>query len=226
MAVRYIDFNKIWQRHIDLYAEVFIYSLKCLSEDNCLNGQEDEDRISVYLWKNLKKVCARWSLTKNQEIPAPQVQTPVQDIIRAAKKRMKALKKPDFTCFRFNASKGENIGLHIECKKLGKPSSSGWKFNKNYITDGIMRFDLKEYQYGMDAISGMMVGYIVSMLPEDILKEVNEYQNKYLKGHSKLKFNFSSGLVFKTQQKITRKNIRPKNFHLSHLWVDLKQNNN
>ncbi|MCK5492755.1 MAG: hypothetical protein KAJ14_06575, partial [Candidatus Omnitrophica bacterium] len=137
ITMRYIDFNKVWQRHLDLYAQVFICSLKRLSEDSCLTGQEDEDQISVHLWKELKKTCSQWTVERNQEIPVPQAQTPVQDIVRATKKGINALKKPDFTCCRVNTFNGETVGLHIECKKLGKPSDSGWKYNKNYVTRGI-----------------------------------------------------------------------------------------
>ena len=222
MPVRSINFPKIWQRHVELYSKVFVYSLKDLYKANCLNGDEREDEISVYLWDILKRKCRKSSLKRGLEIPAPQIQTPVQDVETARNKGVNALNKPDFTCFRFNASEGESVGLHIECKKLGKPSSPGWKYNKNYVTDGIVRFDSKKHQYGMNVVSGMMIGYIVSMLPRDILKEVNESQKNFLNGYPALKFNFLLRPVFSDQQKITRKHVIPKNFYLLHLWVDLR----
>ena len=218
-----IDFPKIWQRHVELYSEVFIYSLKDLCKANCLKNDKNEDEISVYLWDILKKKCKKMSLVRGQEIPAPQIQTPIQDVNRAINKGVNSLNKPDFTCFRFNAPEGENVGLHVECKKLGKPSSIRWKYNKQYVTDGIKRFDSEKHQYGMNVVSGMIIGYIVSMLPEDILKEVNESQRNFLKGYPALKFNFLLRPVFSEQQKIVRKHIIPKNFQLLHLWVDLRR---
>ncbi|MFH1527960.1 MAG: hypothetical protein ABIG69_15115 [Bacteroidota bacterium] len=206
-----------------MYSKVFVYSLKDLYKENCLNGDENEDEISVYLWGILKKECKKLSLKRGLEIPAPQIQTPVQDVDRAINKGVNSLNKPDFTCFRFNTPEGESVGLHIECKKLGKPSSFGWKYNENYVTKGIMRFDSKKHQYGMNVVSGMMIGYIVSMLPKDILKEVNESQSNFLNGYSALKFNFLLRPVFSKQQKIVRKYVVPKNFKILHLWVDLRR---
>jgi len=215
------NFTKIWQRHVELYTEIFIISLNRLCIENCIDDQEYEDKINYYLWEILREVCLESSSKNNQEIPPPTYQQPIPDSKRVAIYGSRTLKKPDFTCDKNNNIEPRWVSLHIECKKLGKPRKLSWKFNERYILDGILRFDSKEHQYGADSFSGIMIGYIVSMLPEDILKEVNMILNKSSIGCTKLKFNFKSNPVFKTNQKINRQNVKPKNFELIHLWANL-----
>lgn len=217
-----IDFNKLWQRHVGLYEEVFKCSLKRLSQDNSLRGKETEDQISIFLWGELSTICQERAARCNEEIKVPIFQFPIQNIVRAQTHGANSLKKPDFTCSFYDADEGKSIDLHIECKKLGTPSSPSWVFNKNYVREGIVRFDSKEHQYSVPAVSGMMIGYIISMSPQDILTEVNQVIN----GYSKLRFNFKAGPVFRTQQALKRKNVEPENLNLIHLWVELKKSVN
>ena len=62
----------------------------------------------------------------------------------------------------------------IECKRLGAPSSPSWKLNKNYITNGVLRFVKVESGYGKFCSSSAMVGYVQSMDLSDILREINQ----------------------------------------------------
>ncbi len=61
----------------------------------------------------------------------------------------------------------------IECKRLGSPSSAGWKFNVHYVCDGVRRFTNLEWQYGRNVATGAMVGYVESLTPGEIVAEVN-----------------------------------------------------
>ena len=135
-------------------------------------------------------------------------------------------KRPDFTCKCSNpfasCTEEHEIALHVECKLLGNPTSKTWILNENYVTRGIKRFDCLTHEYGKRASSGMMIGYIISMEPELIVKEVNKYQQIQSLPSPSLSFQFDDQPVFKENQSLDRKNVKPKSFQLIHLWVDLR----
>ncbi len=222
MAKLSLDFEKVWRRHVSLYSDLFVCSLLMLSQYERLTG--NEDNVSIILWGCLERSCKLYAREKNQENACPKVQVPVQSVSMAKKTSANALKKPDFTCFKYNPLTASEVALHIECKLLGKPkpSSPSWKFNKNYVTEGIKRFDLHTHQYGINATCGMMIGYIISMTPKKIEAEVNDYQKKHASGNTDIKFLFDTTTLFKTRQDIKRKNVMPARFELIHLWVDLR----
>jgi len=114
------------------------------------------------------------------------------------------------------------IALHVECKLLGNPTSKNWILNKNYTTRGIKRFDDKSHEYGKRAPSWMMIGYIISMEPEQILYGVNKFQQKQFPNNPELSFEFNNPLVFREKQNLKRQNVNPEVFQLIHLWVDLR----
>jgi len=86
------------------------------------------------------------------------------------------------------------------------------------------RFDCREHEYGKRAPSGMMIGYIISLTPHDIVTEVNCYKNRHLKNCSDIRFSWNSGYVHRTEQSITRQQVAPANFRLIHIWADLRHN--
>ncbi len=66
-----------------------------------------------------------------------------------------------------------NFYFHIECKRLGSPTSPSWKLNPNYVYHGIVRFISKGHRYGQHTQSGAMIGYLEDMTCEKILQEIN-----------------------------------------------------
>jgi hypothetical protein len=62
----------------------------------------------------------------------------------------------------------------VECKRLGSPKPKHWILNENYIKHGVCRFREVEHSYARSFESGAMIGYIQSMEPYQILKEVND----------------------------------------------------
>jgi hypothetical protein len=112
--------------------------------------------------------------------------------------------------------------FHIECKRLGLPSSGNWKLNENYVTNGIKRSDCTSHKYGKRAVSGMMIGYIISMTPPKIQDEVKGYQKLHCSYNPKIVFSFDNKKVQQCHQKLKRQNVKPDKFKLIHLWVDLK----
>ena len=225
MARRQLSpFGTLWERHILLYSEVFSEALQELSESASISG--DEDAISELLCSTLNRVCFNFGKSRNLELQTPYWEAPIQPVIEDELKGGKIKYRPDFTCRCINSwaasPEKREISLHVECKRLGYPTSATWILNENYVKKGIQRFDSKIHEYGKRAYSGMMIGYIIGMTPQDIESEVNDYQKKHAPEYTEIKFFFDTTTLFKTRQDIKRKNVMPARFELIHLWVDLR----
>ena len=217
-------FIALWNRHVLLYSEVFSAALQKLSESASISG--DEDAISEILCSILNRVCFNFGKSRNQDLQTPYWETPIQPVTGDELKGGKIKKRPDFTCKCINPWAGSpekyEISIHVECKLLGNPTSATWILNENYVKNGIKRFDSKIHEYGRRADSGMMIGYIIGMTPEEIESEVNVYQKKHAPEYTEIKFLFDMTTLFKTCQNIKRKNVMPARFELIHFWVDLR----
>lgn len=218
--------KELWKKHESNYCAIFVLALKELANKNNING--NECAISEALNPLFPKICLSWSTKKNKEINLPIWNAPISPASDEELKGGKKNKIPDFTCQcinRFTEKPDEyQISFHIECKCLGNSTSSSWKLNENYVTDGIERFDSKTHEYGKGASSGMMIGYIVSMEPEKILDEVNSYQRKHFHNFTKIVIPLNQGPTFEGRQNLRREYVKPKNFTLIHMWVDLRKN--
>ena len=211
--------RKTFSAHVELYNKVFRASLNQLPA--AVQTETKEDDISALLLRILQQLCKQWSLKHNAEIPAPIAQLPIQNAIKAIQASLNSLPKPDFTCPIFDAAEGENIYFDIECKVLGKPSSPSWKYNENYVADGISRFDSLNHEYGNGVHAGLMVGYLNgTMKSKDVLQEVNQCQQKHLPNNPSLSFSFNNA-VSKHKQQLHRQNLTPIDFELGHMWVKL-----
>jgi len=216
-------FASLWQRHETIYCEVFFISLQKLANEP-VSG--DENAISKRLCPILTRVCFALRRSRHIEVRTPTWEGPIQPV---SEDELEAEpKRPDFTCKLRNpyAMSAENfeIPLHVECKRLGFPTSSSWKLNKNYVTKGMKRFDCHSHEYGKRASSGMMIGYIIDMEPEEILEEVNRYKQKHLSYFPDICMTVGEETVFRDRQDLIREHVPPREFSLTHLWVDLRQN--
>jgi hypothetical protein len=214
----------LWERHKQLYLKVFSIALRELVKKDNISG--NEDAISETLSLILREVCLNVCRDQNQEVPPPIWEAPIPPKSEGELKGGKSRKRPDFTCRLLNplaeSVEEYEVSLHVECKRVGRSTSPSWNLNKNYVKNGIKRFDCHIHEYGKRAPSGMMIGYIISMTPKKIEAEVNAYQKQYLSNCSELKFKFDMSLLFLTCQQIQRKSIEPAQFELIHLWVDLR----
>jgi hypothetical protein len=214
-----------WNTFKRLYLEVFSIALHELAEEDSIPG--DEDTISELLSLIIRQVCFNLNRSRdNEEIRVPICEAPIQTVNRGELRGGKRRKRPDFTCNYKNAhavSPDElEIPLHVECKRLGSPTSASWNLNKNYVINGIKRFDCSTHQYGKRSPTGMMIGYIISMTPQEIETKVNGYQKKHLPSCPDITFTFDETTPFKTHQPIQRSSVEPARFELIHLWVDLR----
>lgn len=218
------SFSSLWQRHEIIYIEIFTLALQRLSDDQC--DKNNEDIISEHLCPILNMVCFEESQKNNCEIRTPDWEKPLQPVTGNELKGGKVRQRPDFTCKLTNPfalyPNEHEIPLHVECKRLGVPTSPTWILNKNYVINGIRRFDSRKHEYGKRASSGIMVGYIISMSPELILDEVNSHQKQHCSDNPAIEFELVKNKVRQYRQKLNRKNLKPEIFKLVHLWVDLR----
>ncbi len=208
-------FIALWQCHETFYYSIFYEALNRLEINE--EQRKSEDAISEALCPILKDIC----FNHTQDVRTPDWEKPIQPVINEELKGGKVRKRPDFSCSFVNSlancSEMYEIPFHIECKRLGQKVGS-WDLNKNYVNDGINRFDSSDHEYGKRAPSGMMIGYMVNMEPTTILNKVNKHLPDRL---PKLGFAFKKKVV-SCKQELIRKKVRPKEFKLIHLWTNLK----
>ena len=211
--------KKIWEKHVKDYTEIFRRALIALSSLPKIDASEVA--ISTQLNTLLQKECFKY----NRELPYPKYNLPIPPKAKGKNSVQEKTGQPDFTCcFKDGYAEAydkSEFNFHIECKCLGLPNRSNWVFNKNYVNEGIMRFDHKDKCYGENAADGMMVGYIISMNTENICKEVNAELAKIKRNFSPICFVPSSELLKETTQQLKRVVIAPSDFTLTHLWIVL-----
>jgi hypothetical protein len=218
---------ELWRQHEEIYVSVFTLALDQLP--SIASDTPREDRISETLCPILRRICYQKSKDSNREISPPSWNEPIPPATNDEIRGDNSNKKPDFTCKLVNYHAAEDefeTRLHVECKLLGLPTSATWILNKNYVGNGIKRFDSESHGYGKQASSGIMIGYIVSMERSDILRQVNSYQNEILPGYPELGFEFEGTWIPEFRQQINRTHIVPNRFELIHLWVDLRASSN
>lgn len=188
----------------------------------------DEDAVSEKLCPILRSVCFNVARSQNREIRTPSWEPPIPPVTEDELKGGKIRKRPDFTCSCYNSFAGSaeehEIPFHVECKLLGSLTSPSWILNRNYVNYGIKRFDSTEHEYGKRAPSGLMIGYMINMEPQSIVREINDCQTIECPHNPPISFNFTQEHVHSTCQQLQRKNVNPQYFKLTHLWADLRQN--
>ncbi len=211
------DRDQLWKRHEGVYQNLFIQALNLLEVSDM--QREHEDAISEELSLNLLFVF----FDKNYYLNLPVWEGPIPPITNKQLKGGSKGKRPDFSCTIVNpfASSPEDydISLHIECKRLGIKRGS-WNLNKNYVMNGVQRFDSSDHRYGQNASSGFMIGYIISSKRVIILNDVNNHLKQQF---PLLCFDFSSKVEICSFE-LARRNVTPCNFKLTHIWADLRRN--
>ena len=143
-------FIALWQRHENLYYSIFYEALILLVINE--EQRKDEDAISEVLCPILNTVC----FEHERDITPPVWESPIQPVINEELKGGKIRKRPDFTCTCINSFANSSemyaIPFHVECKRLGTTIGS-WNLIKNYVKNGIKRFDSSEHEYGKRAPS-------------------------------------------------------------------------
>jgi len=139
-----------------------------------------------------------------------------------AESRARESQRPDFQCELIDAQAGEYLVYALECKRLGRPTSSSWVLNRNYTKEGVKRFMDPGSGYGEGVASGAMIGYLQTMSPDETLEKVNGYAAKINVPAIKREADeWIDRGVTRLNQTLDRK-VSPSPFRLRHLWVDLR----
>lgn len=228
-----------WRDHEERVIEAIVLGLSLLRSDAGLKRLENElklpdkrkpeDKISTVLqWYFNKATRQLWHKSGPFTFPKSQLPKSPNPYNRSTASISRERKKPDFkwglvdhTCE--DELKGDR-DFDIECKRLGKPTSSSWRLNKQYVQDGIRRFITNEHRYGEDESSGAMIGYIENMEFDDILYEVNAEIAASIKPIPQLSQSDEGWQEYATSR-LDHEFDRPfpqSPFHLWHFWVDLR----
>jgi len=160
-----------WEKYKRKIFEVMIEALSILQDETHL--EEDEPVLNRRLYNCF--VQANHRLKLNHHVPTCEGKNPPDpdDEERAAREN----KIPDFYWHLLDPTVLDSRRcvrrFVLECKRLGKPSSSGWILNENYVQNSIHRFMIEEYGYGKGDGSGAMIGYVQNMEFDAIFCEVN-----------------------------------------------------
>jgi len=210
-----------WIQFVNLRVEVFCKALDLLKVTEKM--KENEIDISEALYPVLKIVCFSYG-KKNPGLP--KFDSKIGAANEGELNDESINKKPDFTYSMVNTFAetvdDSEINLHIECKCIGYDRSPSWNLNKNYITNGIQRFDNPSHKYGKGANDGIMIGYIISSTKSDIQEKINQYLPENIE-----KLNFkTNNKVENIATKFKRINVKPIDFKMHHIWVDFTKVDN
>jgi hypothetical protein len=215
----------IWNQYESRIIELFISALKLLRKE-VLTNMHVEDEISQRLYICLRR--ANFELNKQDRglDNQPFFNTPIQPY---SENVILNPPKPDFQCQlndKYAINDEESVlYYHIECKRLGFPTSPSWRLNTNYVVNGICRFIQKKHSYGLNCKSGLMIGYIQNMTYNEIFYEVNlENNNHAIPIMNLFVDNWDSAGLNTLEHQFDRE-IEITPFTLFHLWVDLRNNN-
>ena len=209
-----------WNRHETLVLEVFQCALVRLEGEPQLPEDERELNRKLYFRareENLRLTRAGRGLGSTIIPDSPNL--PIDE---DAASRARESKRPDFQCELIDAHAGEFLVYAIECKRLGWPKPSSWVLNRNYTTYGVLRFIEPEAGYGEGVTSGAMIGYIQTMSPTDILREVNDYAMEVnVPRIERAGDEWGDRGITRLDQTLERE-VPPSPFRLRHLWGDLR----
>ena len=219
----------LWERHVEGVLSVLCLAMEGLSAERDLPAREEEIDPRLFLKARVAYLSLKRSKRPVSFALHPKAeQTPVdeedvdEDWVR---------KKPDFKWRMQNSLAATPQELtkdfDIECKRLGRPTSRNWILTEQYVVEGIVRFLSASHRYGNGVDSGAMIGYVQDSLPDDILREVNDYIDRTTADVvPRISFpaNGGTGPVMRTQQELARSEVNPPRFTLHHLWVDLRGN--
>ena len=215
----------VWENFEQCVVELFAQALKALANKTELPLQED------FLSRELLTCCRKANHRLRKEgrgVESFLFQLTNQPLADDAYRARRLEKRPDFTCGFHDDSLPEeefeeaDYLYTIECKRLGAPRSPSWVFNRNYVEHGIKRFADPNWGYAKRCRSAMMVGFIQTMHPNDVLVEVNSHVSPFPSIAMPSEGWTLNGLSILRPHRIQRL-IPPDEFTLNHLWVDLRR---
>lgn len=205
--------------------EIFTRALIYLASEKSLHKNENSLNTKVYHFSKIANSELR--KTGKGLIGCPVIEASIQPRDENDEPSTGFQNRPDiqWTIFDDQAQGIGNAYLYytIECKRLGEPESTSWIFNENYVDEGIVRFIKDDKGYAKDVDSGMMIGYIQSSSPSEILKDVNSRaEARKIPPISLTSGNWVIDGPTRLDRHELNRNYQPQRFFLNHIWVDLR----
>lgn len=221
--------EELWGRHERLVLEVFQLALQMLREEHAL--PVDEPEVSAALYLKTREANFHLNRFTRGLVYPPIPDTSIPPRSRSEIGTPPTKKRPDFQCpYQDSLARDQEhayVNYCIECKRLGQTTETGWNMNKNYVSDGIVRFVDPEHSYGKGTRSGAMIGYVQNMEPSVIASEVNTWIRSMrawrLPNLLPPRDTFDTTGLLQMKQELMRPRVPPSPFHLTHLWVDLRE---
>ena len=197
------------------YMTVFQNSLPSLSKDAKKLKLVGEDEISRQLYLIMEKFLLT-DRAQSLNLGLPNFQTHSQPVPEDKKKKKREDKKPDFLWSYVDYLAKKRRDFHIECKRLTDPKS---KFCKAYVEEGVLRFVLKEWSYGLNCSVGLMVGYVQNLSVDECLTSIKKSTEENSIPVIKIVDDVNG--ITRLSHRFKRKNITYSPFELNHFWVKL-----
>jgi hypothetical protein len=214
-----------WESHV---LDFFRFVLpELVNEPNLphLEADKMKDNLNRRLAIICRKKVAIWEMQDNNRPSiAPDFGGRNQPRVEDALPHESENKEPDGRIHKFiNKETLVSHSYTVECKRLDL-SKDGSPHGKSeyYVNDGILRFMKREYSYGIDVESGLMIGYLQSSDFDKFLLCVNHYCKKASVPNLTLSGTWKSKGVSELDQILHRTEMKPNNFQLRHFWVDLR----
>ena len=216
-----------WANYETRILKVLILALNILRSKESDLTKENEDKLNLKLYFCMLEAVRELG-GEDSGINSPPVyectNQPLEDETHLDIARKK---RPDFQWGYINHSepdpKKSAKHYYVECKRLGTPIRNDWVFNINYISNGVIRFFKRKWNYGRASSSGAMIGYIQSMEAKDILTEVNEEACSSNISVIELSHEgWRKNGVSRLDHEFDRPNVLPSHFKLRHFWLDLR----
>jgi len=217
--------QKLWVNFEQRVLGVVTYALELLRVQTALPLKEPDLNFRM---NSLLRDADRTLSRQNQGLDkAPIWEGQSQPVAGDTVRTPRVKKKPDFQYELVDTLEPDPDKAYkyytIECKRLGKPPKKDRPLNRQYVSDGILRYVTEEHAYGKGSPSGAMIGYLQNMPPPKILAEVNAFAGQ--KGLPPLNPSggrLIMGRISRLNQRLDRPEVPPTPFALRHLWVDLR----
>lgn len=238
MSIRCMpDSGALWERHVVMVLRVLIGALQELRRGTDL--PRDEEKLDRHLYLRAKDHYAALSPARRPQsfnLAAKGENVPQGD---ADLDEEYVQKRPDFKWRMQNdlakTSSDLTMDFDVESKRLGKPTSANWVLNREYVTNGILRFVRTSHRYGNGVNAGAMIGYIQTMSPNEAHADVNRYIDEAREAMDQARETTPDlsqipqdvtalDGVHAACQRLSRREFDESEFDLHHLWVDLRTN--
>nr|VFJ43772.1 MAG: hypothetical protein BECKDK2373C_GA0170839_100652 [Candidatus Kentron sp. DK] len=214
-----------WEERLAHYLAVFEQALVLLGEDK--KPPTEERELNRRLWFKLLIVCRKLD-------PGGRFGRPVREAenlpdSKSDTTRTHERKEPDFQWQYDDLEESDPTdamrSFAIECKRLGKPVK-GRNLNKEYVTEGVVRFRHPGWKYGDKLSVGAMIGYVQASDHDRIHAEINEaLRREEIEALVPSDPRWREGAISKLAHSFEREfPVSP--FCLTHFWLDLRNRKN